>query len=77
MKIIRSGVRIKCSNVIWKENDTMGSFNIMETTVSLVHAAMKAGEVTSRALVDSYLRRIEAYEKKSPSLQAIPIPWLR
>ncbi len=71
MKIIRSGVRIKCSNVIWKENDTMGSFNIMETTVSLVHAAMKAGEVTSRALVDSYLRRIEAYEKKGPSLHSI------
>ena len=49
----------------------MGSFNIMETTVSLVHAAMKAGEVTSRALVDSYLRRIEAYEKKGPSLHSI------
>ena len=49
----------------------MGNFDIMETTVALVHAAMLAGEVTSRELVDEYLKRIEAYEAKGPSLRSI------
>ncbi len=43
----------------------------METTVALVHTAMKAGEVTSRELVDAYLKRIEAYERQGPSLHSI------
>ncbi|HQC47900.1 MAG TPA: amidase, partial [Bacillota bacterium] len=49
----------------------MAHFDIMETTVALVHVAMAAGEVTSRELVGEYLKRIEAYEKKGPSLHSI------
>ncbi|MFB6171108.1 MAG: amidase [Haloarculaceae archaeon] len=37
-------------------------FDLVETTVSDVHAAMAAGDVTCEALVDRYLARIEAYD---------------
>ena len=46
-------------------------FRIEETTVPDIHAAMRAGDVTSRALVDGYLRRIEAYDRSGPELNAI------
>ena len=34
---------------------------------------MKAGRLTCRALVDAYLRRIDAYDKNGPALNAIVI----
>jgi len=37
-------------------------FDPVETTVADVHAAMKEGRVTARALVDRYLARIAAYD---------------
>ena len=49
----------------------MSKFQLMETTISAVHAAMLAGEVTCRELVQAYLARIEAYENKGPAINAI------
>src|SRR5450830_670417 len=46
-------------------------FRVEETTIAQIHDAMKAGRLTCRALVDSYLRRIDAYDKNGPSLNAI------
>ena len=34
---------------------------------------MKAGRLTCRALVDAYLRRIDAYDKNGPALNAIVV----
>ena len=48
-------------------------FVVDETTIAQVHAAMKAGTLTCRSLVEQYLRRIEAYDKKGPALNAIVI----
>src|SRR5262245_13179655 len=47
------------------------SFNILETTIEQVHAAYKSGELTCRQLVQMYLDRIEAYDKKGPAINAI------
>src|SRR5687768_9694994 len=47
------------------------SFRLEEATIAGVHAAMKAGRLTCRALVEGYLARIEAYDKKGPQLNAI------
>ncbi len=47
------------------------AFNILETTIDEVHAAYKSGELTCRQLVQMYLGRIEAYDKKGPALNAI------
>src|SRR5215471_11863480 len=48
-------------------------FRVEETTIADIHAAMKAGRLTCRALVDAYLRRIDAYDRNGPALNAIVI----
>jgi len=48
-------------------------FRVEETTIAQIHEAMKAGRLTCRALVDAYLRRIDAYDKNGPSLNAIVV----
>ena len=47
------------------------SFNLIETTIADVHAAYKSGELTCRQLVQLYLDRIDAYDKKGPAINAI------
>ncbi len=44
---------------------------VEEATIAQVHDAMKAGRLTCRALVDQYLRRIEAYDKNGPAINSI------
>ena len=46
-------------------------FTVEETTIADVHAAMESGELTSEALVQSYLDRIEAYDKQGPSINSL------
>ena len=51
-----------------------GSFHLTwtdEATVADFHAALAAHQITCRQLVQMYLDRIEAYDKKGPSLNAI------
>ena len=47
------------------------SFNILETTIDEIHADYKSGQLTCRQLVQMYLDRIEAYDKKGPAINAI------
>jgi Asp-tRNA(Asn)/Glu-tRNA(Gln) amidotransferase A subunit family amidase len=47
------------------------SFNVLETTIDEIHAAYKSGQLTCRQLVQMYLDRIEAYDKKGPAINAI------
>ena len=42
-----------------------------EATIADIHAALKARQITCRQLVQMYLDRIEAYDKKGPALNAI------
>jgi Asp-tRNA(Asn)/Glu-tRNA(Gln) amidotransferase A subunit family amidase len=46
-------------------------FRLEETTIAQIHAAFRSGSLTCRALVDLYLARIEQYDKRGPSLNAI------
>jgi amidase len=46
-------------------------FKLQETTIADVHAAMKDSKLTARQLVEMYLARIDAYDKKGPALKAI------
>jgi Asp-tRNA(Asn)/Glu-tRNA(Gln) amidotransferase A subunit family amidase len=48
-----------------------GDFDLVETTVARVHAAMDAGRVTSRELVERYLDRIAAYDRGGPALNGV------
>lgn len=46
-------------------------FVVEETTIAAVHGAFREGRLTCRALVQQYLRRIEAYDRNGPALNAI------
>jgi amidase len=49
------------------------SLQIEEATIAQIHAAMKAGRLTCRGLVEHYLKRIDAYDKAGPAINAIVI----
>jgi amidase len=53
-----------------------GTFEVLrydEPTIADIHAGFKAKTLTCRALVQMYLDRIEAYDKKGPALNAIVV----
>jgi hypothetical protein len=53
-----------------------GAFRLLSTqepTIADIHAAIKSKELTCRQLVQMYLDRIEAYDKKGPALNAIVV----
>jgi Asp-tRNA(Asn)/Glu-tRNA(Gln) amidotransferase A subunit family amidase len=49
------------------------SFDIMESTIPRLQAALAAGVITSRDLVAMYMARIEAYDRRGPALNAISV----
>lgn len=46
-------------------------FRVEEATIAEIHEAMQAGRVSARQLVEFYLARIEAYDKKGPAINSI------
>jgi hypothetical protein len=46
-------------------------FHVEEKTIAQIHAALRARQVTCRGLVEAYLARINAYDQKGPSLNAV------
>ncbi len=48
-------------------------FVVEEATIAGIHAAMTAGQLTCHSLVGQYLRRIEAYDKNGPAINAIVV----
>jgi amidase len=46
-------------------------FNILEATIDNIQAAYKSGDLTCRQLVQTYLDRIEAFDKHGPNINAI------
>ena len=49
------------------------SFDVVETTIADIHAAMREGRLTARQLVEIYLDRIERYDRSGPTLNAITV----
>jgi Asp-tRNA(Asn)/Glu-tRNA(Gln) amidotransferase A subunit family amidase len=52
-------------------SSSIAPFNVLEVTIDDIHSAYKSGRLTSRQLVQMYLDRIEAYDKKGPAINAI------
>jgi len=46
-------------------------FRLEEATIAQIHAEMLAGRLTARGLVEGYLARIAAYDKRGPAINAI------
>jgi Asp-tRNA(Asn)/Glu-tRNA(Gln) amidotransferase A subunit family amidase len=47
------------------------AFQVEEATIASIHTAFDDGRLTCRALVEAYLRRIDAYDKRGPAINAI------
>ncbi len=47
------------------------NFEVQEATIADIHAALQARRITCAQLVQKYLDRINAYDKKGPSINAI------
>ena len=48
-------------------------FRVEEATIAQIHDAMNAKRLTCRSLVEQYLRRIDAFDKNGPAINAIVI----
>src|SRR5262245_66103 len=46
-------------------------FHLLETTIDDIHTAFQSKRITCRELVNLYLKRIEAYDKVGPRLNAV------
>ena len=46
-------------------------FQVEEATIGGIHAAYRAGSLTCRQLVETYLARIDGYDKSGPALNSI------
>ena len=51
----------------------MGSFDVTEAGIADLRRALQRGEVTSVRLVESYLRRIEVYDRSGPTLNSVVV----
>src|SRR5437762_145933 len=58
---------------VWPSNagSQAQAFHLEEATIDSVHNAYRSGRLTSHQLVQLYLNRIEAYDKKGPAINAI------
>lgn len=64
---------IGCSTHAEKQEEiTDEEFTVMETTIAEIHQAFRAGKLTCRKLVETYLRRIETYDQPT-ELNAIVV----
>ena len=52
-------------------NAQRAPFRVEETTIAVVHAAFRARTLTCRGLVQAYLNRIAAYDKRGPAINAL------
>jgi amidase len=68
---VRIAVALALSLAIPSLQPAQRSFNIIEATIDDVRAALASKQITCRALVEQYLRRIEAYDKTGPTLNAV------
>jgi Asp-tRNA(Asn)/Glu-tRNA(Gln) amidotransferase A subunit family amidase len=69
-----AAVLIVLSRLVAASPSAGGSFSLMHTqeaTIAEIRAALEARELTCRQLVQMYLDRIAAYDKKGPPLNAI------
>lgn len=47
------------------------AFDVRETTIAAIHAGFRSGELSARDLVQTYLDRIETYDRGGPRINAL------
>src|SRR5437773_4345031 len=71
-KLVWAGILI-LAVLLWpgKAPSQAQTFRLQETTIEAVQNAYKAGRLTAHQLVELYLKRIDAYDKKGPAINSI------
>src|SRR2546425_3018945 len=71
-KLVWAGILILVV-LLWpgKAPSQAQTFQLQETTIEAVQNAYKAGRLTAHQLVELYLKRIDAYDKKGPAINSI------
>jgi amidase len=64
-------LRIGLLSLIASSRADGAEFNLQTATIEDINKAFDAGALTSEKLVQLYLRRIEAYDKKGPNINAV------
>ena len=67
--IVLLGMAWSCASDV--PESPRSDFDVMEKSISELAEAMESGVVTSRMLVEMYLNRISAYDRKGPALRAM------
>ena len=74
MRVTRLSLTVLLLSVsAWPAAQAPPPFDVHEASIRQVHDAMKAGRLTCRGLVEQYLRRIDAFDKNGPAINAIVI----
>ena len=60
-----------CLSLLAAAQARAADFNLEEATIADIDAAFDSGTLTSRKLVELYLKRIEAYDRAGPKLNSI------
>src|SRR5260370_6345805 len=63
-------------STLWTEpahaqNTAAAPFQVVEATIDAIHMAFRSGTLTARQLAQSYLDRINAYDKQGPNINSI------
>ena len=66
-------VTMLCASFVrsYSQSEKPAPFQIVETSIDDIHAAMKAGKLNAHQLVQGYLDRINAYDKRGPNINSI------
>src|SRR2546430_10373650 len=72
-KIKSSLLLVALARTLIAQASPAAAFRVEETSIADLHAAMRAETLSCRALVEQYLRRIDAYDKNGPALNALVV----
>src|SRR3954469_22717211 len=71
MRVKLAALLLVASPLLAQQQTSPAPVRVEEITIAQIHDAMKAGRLTCHALVDAYLRRIDAFDKNGPAINAI------
>ena len=69
--VLAAALALSCAPATPPEDNDPAGFDVVETSIAEIHRAMEEGSLSARQLVEAYLARIEAYDKRGPALNAI------
>src|SRR5215470_11116663 len=71
VSLVVVAISVLCGGPARAQNTTAAPFQIVEATIDDIHMAFRFGTLSARQLVQSYLDRIDAYDKQGPNINSI------